>query len=211
MISKRQAAAIVVVAAFGVLGMSSAGLATANDGPPGQGPCNHGNSGKECKPDPQPDHGKECDEHGPNEGGVNEDHCAVGTTETTGTTVDTTTGTTGTTTSVPPTVETTTTPDRSGCPNGSPGTAGKDGEPGNDNCATITTGVATTGTPTTTTDVNTPPSKPSALTTPSGQRETTITPAARHGVLGAIFVASARDRHDSAAKAKGVHVLPFTP
>ena len=48
MISKRQAAAIVVVAAFGVLGMSSAGLATANDGPPGQGPCNHGNSGKEC-------------------------------------------------------------------------------------------------------------------------------------------------------------------
>jgi hypothetical protein len=207
MISTRQAAAIIVVAAFGVLGMSSAGLATAKDGPPGQGPCNHGNSGKECKPDPQPDHGKECDEHGPNEGGVNEDHCAVDTTETTETTVDTTTGTT---TSVPPTVETTTTPDPSGCPDGSPGTAGKDGEPGNDNCAAITTGVATTGTPTTTSDVETAPSAPSALTPPVGQRETASTPAARHGVLGAIFVA-ARARHDSAAKAKGVHVLPFTP
>ena len=210
MISKRQAAAIVVMAAFGVLGMSSAGLATANDGPPGQGPCSHGNSGKECKPDPQPDHGTECDEHGPNEGGVNEDHCAVDTTETTGTTVDTTTGTTETTTSVPPTVQATT-PDQSGCPEGSPGTAGKDGEPGNDNCATITTGVATTGTPTTTTDVETPPSQPSALTPPLGQRETTTTPAARHGVLGAVFVAGVRAKHDSAVKAKGVHVLPFTP
>jgi hypothetical protein len=206
MISTRQAAAIVVVAAFGVLGMSSAGLATANDGPPGQGPCNHGNSGKECKPDPQPEHGQECDEHGPNEGGVNEDHCAVDITETTETTVDTTTGTTETTTSVPPTVETATTPHPSGCPDGSPGTAGTDGEPGNDSCATITTGVATTGTPTTTSDVQTP----SALTPPVERRETTSAPPARHGVLGAVLVA-ARARHESASKAKGVHVLPFTP
>ena len=44
-------------------------------GPPGQGECEHGNSGQECKPDPQPDHGQDCEEHGPNEGGVNEDHC----------------------------------------------------------------------------------------------------------------------------------------
>jgi hypothetical protein len=208
MISTRQGAAIVVMAAIGVLGMSSAGLATAKDGPPGQGPCSHGNSGKECKPDPQPDHGEECDEHGPNEGGVNEDHCAVDPTETTETTVDTTTGTTGTTPSVSPTVDTTTTPDLFRCPGGSPGTAGEDGEPGNDNCATITAGGATTGTPTTTPDVETPPSMPSALTPPLGQHPTTQ--AARHGVIGANLVA-ARAKHDGAAQAKGIHVLPFTP
>jgi hypothetical protein len=101
MISKRHVGAIVLVAALGVLGLASAGLAA---DPPGQGPCSHGNSGKECKPDPQPDHGAECDEHGPNEGGVNEDHCLGGTTGTT------TTGTTtsSTTTSVVSTSSTTT-------------------------------------------------------------------------------------------------------
>src|SRR4029434_2744463 len=49
-------------------------------GPPGQGECEHGNSGQECKPDPQPTHGQDCDEHGPFEGGVNEDHCLPPTT-----------------------------------------------------------------------------------------------------------------------------------
>ncbi len=43
--------------------------------PPGQSPCSHGNTGKPCKPDPQPDKGKDCEEHG-QKGGVNEDHCA---------------------------------------------------------------------------------------------------------------------------------------
>ena len=43
--------------------------------PPGQGECAHGNSQKPCKEDPQPDRGKDCEEHGPKEGGVNEDHC----------------------------------------------------------------------------------------------------------------------------------------
>jgi hypothetical protein len=37
--------------------------------------CDHGNSSKPCRPDPQPDHGKDCDKHG-NHGGINEDHCA---------------------------------------------------------------------------------------------------------------------------------------
>ncbi|HEY9376305.1 MAG TPA: hypothetical protein VIQ02_04325 [Jiangellaceae bacterium] len=92
MISKRHVGAIVLVAALGVLGLASAGLAA---DPPGQGPCSHGNSGKECKPDPQPDHGAECAEHGPNEGGVNEDHCLGGTTGTS-TTTGTTTGSTPT-------------------------------------------------------------------------------------------------------------------
>lgn len=36
--------------------------------------CDHGHTGKPCKDDPQPDHGKECEVHG-NHGGVNEDHC----------------------------------------------------------------------------------------------------------------------------------------
>src|SRR5690348_2642872 len=45
-------------------------------GPPGQGECSHGNSQATCRPDPQPSHGQDCDEHGPHEGGVNEDHCA---------------------------------------------------------------------------------------------------------------------------------------
>jgi hypothetical protein len=93
MISKRHTTAIVLAAALGVLGMASAGLAA---DPPGQRPCNHGNSGKECKPDPQPEHGAECVEHGPHEGGVNADHCLSSTPGTT--IVGTTTG--GTTTTV---------------------------------------------------------------------------------------------------------------
>lgn len=48
--------------------------------PPGQGPCSHGNTGKECKPDPS-ENGKDCDPHGQN-GGVNEDHCLATTTTT---------------------------------------------------------------------------------------------------------------------------------
>lgn len=40
--------------------------------------CNHGNSGKPCKDDPQPNNGKDCLTHG-NWGGVNEDHCAPAT------------------------------------------------------------------------------------------------------------------------------------
>ena len=40
----------------------------------GQGPCHHGNSNKTCKPDPQPSHGKDCQQHGKN-GGGNQDHC----------------------------------------------------------------------------------------------------------------------------------------
>jgi hypothetical protein len=53
------------------------GITAANyksfDNPPGQSPCSHGNSGASCRPDPQPSHGKDCDQ--PNNDG-NEDHCA---------------------------------------------------------------------------------------------------------------------------------------
>src|SRR6185503_3426341 len=64
-----------MIAAFG-LGTAAA-LAASSDKPPlppGQGECEHGNSQKPCKEDPQPDHGGDCKEHG-NQGGVNEDHC----------------------------------------------------------------------------------------------------------------------------------------
>lgn len=39
--------------------------------------CDHGATGKPCKDDPQPDHGKDCEKHG-NHGGINEDHCSGG-------------------------------------------------------------------------------------------------------------------------------------
>jgi hypothetical protein len=104
MISKRHAGAFILVAALGILGMASAGLAA---DPPGQGPCSHGKSAKECKPDPQPNHGAECDEHGPHEGGVNEDHCLA---DTTGTTTTATTGTSTTNSTTTAVVTTSTTP-----------------------------------------------------------------------------------------------------
>lgn len=83
-----------------------------NPGSPGDD-CSHGNSGKPCKPDPQPGHGQDCEDHGKARG--NEDHCldtttetttTETTTETTTTTTDTTTDTT--TTTAPPSTETTT-------------------------------------------------------------------------------------------------------
>ena len=64
-----------MIAAFG-LGTAAA-LAASSDkppSPPGQDECEHGNSLKPCKEDPQPEHGGDCTEHG-NQGGVNEDHC----------------------------------------------------------------------------------------------------------------------------------------
>lgn len=142
------------------LGAASA-VALANGGgppggePPGQGECEHGNSGQECKPDPQPDHGKDCDEHG-NKGGVNEDHCLPTTptettptqttpTDTTPTTPTDTTPTTPTDTTPTTPTETTpteptpteptpTTPAPGRCPPGQGPYAGKDGEPGNQEC-----------------------------------------------------------------------------
>jgi hypothetical protein len=45
------------------------------DPPPGNdGVCEHANSQQPCRPDPQPDHGQDCESHGQNFDG-NEDHC----------------------------------------------------------------------------------------------------------------------------------------
>ena len=72
---KKIALLIVVAATMALMGLATAGLAAPPEGgPPGQGECGHGNSQKPCKEDPQPDKGKDCEEHG-NHGGVNEDHC----------------------------------------------------------------------------------------------------------------------------------------
>ena len=73
---------VMVVAATAIMlsGIGAAYAASADKppSPPGQGECAHGNSNKPCKDDPQPEHGKDCDEHGPKNGGVNEDHCKGG-------------------------------------------------------------------------------------------------------------------------------------
>ncbi len=72
--------------------------------------CDHGHTGKACKPDPQPLHGAECLTHGQH-GGVNEDHCAA-----TPTTTTTTTLTLTTTSTVPSLVSTTTAPSTEASP-----------------------------------------------------------------------------------------------
>jgi hypothetical protein len=114
---KKQLALFVLTVALGVVGFIAAGVAVAATQtppgtPPGQGDCQHGNSGKACGDDPQPDNGKDCQAHG-NNGGVNEDHCAPveTTTETTtqGTTTTQETTTQGTTTQGTTTTQVTTT------------------------------------------------------------------------------------------------------
>jgi len=104
--------ALLLLGALALLagGIAVAALATPPaGGPPGQGECEHGNSGSSCKPDPQPDHGQDCDEHG-NHGGVNEDHCLPDETTPTDTTPTDTTPTDTTPTDTTPTTPTTTTP-----------------------------------------------------------------------------------------------------
>jgi cytoskeletal protein RodZ len=70
-----KAALVISLLALGLVAASWVTGASAQQPPepPGQGPCSHGNTGKECKPDPSAN-GKDCDPHGQN-GGVNEDHC----------------------------------------------------------------------------------------------------------------------------------------
>lgn len=116
---KRKCYTIMALIAALALGMFAASaLAAGSDkppAPPGQGECAHGNSGKPCKDDPQPEKGKDCEEHGPKNGGVNEDHCK-GTTPPPTTTEEEPPSTTTTTTT------TSTTPGESTSPPSKPGT-----------------------------------------------------------------------------------------
>lgn len=89
-----------VVAGVVLLGLSVAAFASKPPAPPGGDPCSHGRTGKPCRSDPQPGHGKDCEHHGRN-GGVNEDHCGGGgsTSTITTTTTSSTTRSTSTQTS----------------------------------------------------------------------------------------------------------------
>jgi hypothetical protein len=95
-----------MVVAFG-LGSAAAFAATSDKppAPPGQPDCEHGNSQKPCKDDPQPNHGQDCEEHG-NQGGQNEDHCKTDTTPTETTPTETTTTTETTPAGTTPTITT---------------------------------------------------------------------------------------------------------
>jgi hypothetical protein len=64
-----------ILSAFAVMAFAvTASAGNSPSTPPGWDPCSHGNTNKPCRPDPQPDNGKDCEHHG-NHGGVNEDHC----------------------------------------------------------------------------------------------------------------------------------------
>jgi len=103
---KKQLGTFALAILMGVLGFAVSGVAVAGNGkppsPPGQGECEHGNAAKPCKDDPQPDKGKDCEEHG-NQGGVNEDHCKGEDTTPTETTPTDTTPTDTTPTETTPT------------------------------------------------------------------------------------------------------------
>jgi hypothetical protein len=104
-----------LVLALGVMTGGVAGFAASSaplTAPPGQGDCSHGSTGKSCRPDPQPEQGKDCDTHGNDGiGGINEDHC-LPTSPTTSTDVTTTSQTTtNASTSSATTTNKTTTPD----------------------------------------------------------------------------------------------------
>jgi hypothetical protein len=180
--------AILVLAVLGGIGVF-AGIALANgppSSPPGQGECQHGNSGQECKPDPQPEHGKDCEEHG-NQGGVNEDHC-LGETNPPPTNPPPTNPpptqppptTTDPTPPAPP-VPPVSPPSGPACPDGGANNAGKDGVAGNDACArpvpptTPASAPASTGT-VTTASAGAGTTSPPVATKPKPKPKPTSTP-----------------------------------
>jgi hypothetical protein len=196
-----------LVAGVGV----SAALADPGNGPPssppGQGECQHGNSGQECKPDPQPEHGKECQDHG-NLGGVNEDHC-LGTTDSTPTT-ETTTPDQTTSSSTPTTTDETTTTNQPTTTDDATTTSA----PTTTTTAQPTAQVST-NTSITTTDVQSSEDTGSGAFTPpavrpSGQQTTPGSPAtnsSRHEVLSKQTKVEARSVSEGKAKPGE---LPFT-
>jgi hypothetical protein len=112
----RKAILTALAAVLVALGGIAAAIADPGNGhgPPATVPgspsddCSHGNSDKPCKPDPQPEHGKDCDDHGVARG--NEDHCGPTTPTETTPTETTPTDTTPTDTTPTDTTPTDTTP-----------------------------------------------------------------------------------------------------
>jgi hypothetical protein len=154
-------AGIGVSAAFADSGNGNGnGPPTTVPGSPGDD-CSHGNSAKDCRPDPN-EHGKDCDDHGNARG--NEDHCtAVDTPTTTETTTTSTTTSTSTSTSTPTTTTTTQTTTTSGPPGNPPSPPGNGGSPG----PSGDSGSSSASTP----PVTTPPVTTPPVTKPGLQKE----------------------------------------
>jgi hypothetical protein len=217
------AARVALLAGLLVAGVGvSAALADPGNGngppssPPGQGECQHGNSGQECKPDPQPEHGKECESHG-NQGGVDEDHC-LGTTDSTTTSESTTTSQT-TSSSTSTTTEETTTGNQ---PTTTDETTTRDQPTSTDETTTPTTTTAppttqaSTTTSVTTTDRQstttvagsgafTPPGVP-----PAGQEITPASPTPESNRQGVLSKQTTKAETSAASEAKTTAALPFT-
>jgi hypothetical protein len=195
---KRMMAIAAMLAAFG-LGTAAAFAASADKppAPPGQGECMHGNSLKPCKEDPQPDHGKDCEEHG-NHGGVNEDHCKGEETETTETET-TETETTETETTETETTETETTETTPTTP-------------------TTTTGTTATGTTTTETTTESTPTESAAVETAVTEVEqqvftppTTPKVKVKSASSGPAAVADPAVPVSATKPSKAAQPAPFTP
>src|SRR5712691_171832 len=195
-----------LIAGLGV----SAALAGNGNGPPpappGQGECQHGNSGQECKPDPQPNRGQDCDEHG-KQGGVNEDHC-LGTSPTTTheTTTDHRTRAETTTTHETTTDHTTT----------SETTTPHETTTDHTTTSETTTPHETTTHETTTDQTTTRATTTTSATTTSPGPGTTTTPGSSGGAPAASVAPVAKPKHAVKARTAGVAVtnaaaqLPFT-
>jgi hypothetical protein len=188
--------------------LSAAGVSTAAasgngkpGSPPGQGECAHGNSGKPCRDDPQPEHGRDCEHHG-NQGGVNEDHCgpapAPPTTVTPPPTTTTTT-TVVTTTSTPPVP---TTPVHTPPPSKTPKQEPKQEEPKEERAPTSTPPKVTTAK---TEDAPKQPAK-QATAEPKQDAKAAVAPAAQKSEA----VPACAPPRALAAAPKTAGQLPFT-
>jgi len=182
-------------AALAASGNNGNGPPTTVPGSPGDD-CSHGNSGKDCRPDPN-QNGKDCEDHGNARG--NEDHCqaSVPTTTTTTTTPTTTTTTTQTTTTTPTTSTTTQTTTTT---------------PSTSTTATTTTTTPTTSTtPTGSTTTTTPSTPGTRTTTPTpGGTASVATPPTKHGLQKELAKQAKGVRRTGSYVRSNPNELPFT-
>ena len=193
-----------MLAAFG-LGTAAAFAATSDKPPtpPGQPDCGHGNSQAECKDDPNPDQGKDCEAHG-NQGGQNEDHCKNETTPTDTTPTDTTpTDTTPTETTPTDTTPTDTTP--------------TDTTPGNTTPTETTPQSSSTPSETTSTPAQTTPTETTS-SDPAEQEQQVFAPPAQQAKpkpakqhTQSLVAAEVAEPVSATKPSKAAQPAPFTP
>jgi hypothetical protein len=202
-------AGVGVSAAVASPGQPGGGNTSTVPGSPGDD-CSHGKSDKDCKPDPQPDNGKDCQDHGNARG--NEDHCADASSTTTSTPTSTTTSTSETTST-----ETSTTVPTTSTTSNPPTTTG-----GSSSTTTTATANGPTSPPTTSTSetagASAPPTKaglekelekqvkgvsttPSAGPTNTGELPFTGFPAWLLALLGSAMVAVGLGLRKAASRA----------